>query len=354
MQSQKSFGHLFLWVLLPITALALGDRSSNRAPQRLSDTGLYSDFPSRTIDPSNLSYSPQYPLWSDGAKKQRWIYLPPGKSVDASDPDRWKFPVGTKIWKQFSWDRPVETRYIEKVSEDQWIFASYAWIEDGSDAVLAPAKGVKNAYPLGQGKSHDIPSVSSCMQCHVAKSGMLGLGQKRIQILGFSALQLSPDRDPNAPHADQLEPGMVTLPTLVEQGKLQHLPTYLIRQAPRIEASNAIGRAAMGYLHANCGTCHTPDKDWPGRLGMNLRHSVTVDVEPVLETAVGVPTSKFHIPGLSKKETDRIRSGDPAHSVVPYRMGSRIAHRQMPPVGTALVDEEALELVKLWIRQDLR
>jgi hypothetical protein len=36
-------------------------------PPGLRETGLYSDFGSRTINPRNLSYSPQYPLWSDGA-----------------------------------------------------------------------------------------------------------------------------------------------------------------------------------------------------------------------------------------------------------------------------------------------
>src|SRR5512136_3067556 len=61
-------------------------------PDDLQSTGLYSDFSHKTIDPRNLSYSPQYPLWSDGAVKRRWIYLPPGTAIDASDPDIWLFP----------------------------------------------------------------------------------------------------------------------------------------------------------------------------------------------------------------------------------------------------------------------
>ena len=41
-------------------------------------------------------------LWSDGAKKQRWIQLPPGEKIDVADLDNWQFPKGTKLWKQFT------------------------------------------------------------------------------------------------------------------------------------------------------------------------------------------------------------------------------------------------------------
>ena len=65
----------------------------------------------------NLAFSPQYPLWSDGAAKRRWISLPPGTAIDASRPDAWEFPRGTRLWKEFSLDRPVETRFIERLPD---------------------------------------------------------------------------------------------------------------------------------------------------------------------------------------------------------------------------------------------
>jgi hypothetical protein len=53
-------------------------------------------------------FSPQYPLWADGATKLRWVSLPKGGTIDAKDPDAWRFPVGTRFWKQFSFgDRRV-------------------------------------------------------------------------------------------------------------------------------------------------------------------------------------------------------------------------------------------------------
>ena len=44
------------------------------------------------IDPRNLAFSPQYPLWSDGAHKRRWISSAAGTAIDASRPDAWEFP----------------------------------------------------------------------------------------------------------------------------------------------------------------------------------------------------------------------------------------------------------------------
>ena len=68
-------------------------------PPFLRDTRLYSDFTSRTIDPRNMSYSPQCPLWSDGAAKRRWIFLPAGASIDTADPETGlgKWTAGTFI-----------------------------------------------------------------------------------------------------------------------------------------------------------------------------------------------------------------------------------------------------------------
>jgi hypothetical protein len=78
---------------------AIPQVSSPTPPEMLKDTGLYSDFRTLEVDPNHLAFSPQYPLWTDGATKRRWISLPPGKAIDGSDPDAWVFPVGTRLWR---------------------------------------------------------------------------------------------------------------------------------------------------------------------------------------------------------------------------------------------------------------
>ena len=47
-------------------------------PRLLSETGLYVGNGTTTIEPRNRPFSPQYPLWSDGAHKSRWVRLPDG------------------------------------------------------------------------------------------------------------------------------------------------------------------------------------------------------------------------------------------------------------------------------------
>src|SRR5579883_3455610 len=56
-------------------------------PTTLECTGLYADIASKALAPRARSYAPATPLWSDGAEKQRWIALPPGTTIDATDPN---------------------------------------------------------------------------------------------------------------------------------------------------------------------------------------------------------------------------------------------------------------------------
>jgi hypothetical protein len=312
-------------------------------PPRLVDTGLYSDFAARSIDPRNLHYVPQYPLWSDGAAKQRWVYLPPGTAIDARDPESWVFPVGTKFWKEFAWGRRVETRYIER-TRDGWVFASYLWAEDESDAVLAPEQGVLSTQEVAPGRRHPIPSVADCLNCH--QNG-------RAAVLGFAALQLSPDRDPLALHAEALTGDAVTLDTLVARRLVRGHPRSALDPPPRIAASTPRGRAVLGYLHANCGNCHDSVGSLAG-LGLALRHAL-VARDPSQEPAAGVigHVSRFRPRGAPAGENFWVDPGAPSRSTVLTRLASRNPMLQMPPLGTQLVDEQAVALITAWIEQDL-
>src|SRR3954462_6999467 len=124
---------------------AVSQTATAKPPATLQDTGLYSDFRTLTVDPQHLAFSPQYPLWSDGATKRRWVSLPPGTAIDGSDPDAWIFPVGTRFWKEFSFNgQRIETRYLERRADGQWLYAAYAWSPDGREAQLVPARGKRS------------------------------------------------------------------------------------------------------------------------------------------------------------------------------------------------------------------
>ena len=155
--------------LLPLALLAgaAAPGAAAQAPDQLAETGLYADFAARAIDPANLPFSPQYPLWTDGAAKRRWIRIPAGTTIDASDPDAWVFPAGTRLWKEFALGgRPVETRYMERLADGSWLYATYQWSADGSEARRAPERGVRRVAESAPGVPYDLPGVWDCRSCH--------------------------------------------------------------------------------------------------------------------------------------------------------------------------------------------
>jgi hypothetical protein len=330
-------------------ALAAEARTgSTTAPAKLSETGLYTGKGTGTkeIDPRNLPFSPQYPLWSDGAVKSRWIRLPEGKTIDVSDIDAWQFPVGTKLWKQFVFGgRKIETRMLLKASAERWVFATYVWNEDETDATLAPETGIPDVVEIVPGKRHSIPAIADCAACHQSSPST---------VLGFNALQLSDDRDPGAPHGEPLRSGMVTLRTLLDEGRLSPPRRELVDSPPRIRATNPRERSALGYLSSNCGACHNATGPL-ARLGLVLAHDSAGgagETEPGIETALEVP-GRFDVPGAPEGTSRRIAPGGPGRSAILYRMRSRRPSSQMPPLGTVVPDEEAIRLVDLWISRDL-
>lgn len=327
---------------LPVTVSS--QPSAAWPPPTLRDTGLYSDWDARIVAAENLPFSPQYPLWTDGAKKSRWLHIPDDQFIDGSDPDVWRFPVGTRVWKEFRFDRRAETRFIE-LTEDGWQFASYAWNEDETEATLVAERGIKYSVLIRDGIRHAIPSRTDCRACHEAGP---------VRLLGVTALQLSPDRDPNAPHAEPPPDGSVDLHALVARGLLRGLPTPIVETPPRIVAASSTERAALGYLHANCGGCHTGAGELQS-LAFALNYTLGRPAgtpAPAIATAVGQP-SHFVVPGLEDIR-DRVHGGDPGRSVIVARMATRNPVVQMPPLGTRIVDEVAVRLVRRWIEEDTR
>lgn len=312
-------------------------------PADLGATGLYADLASRRLAEGVLAYEPQYPLWSDGATKQRWIRLPEGASIDASDDERWRFPVGTRLWKEFALaERVVETRYLELLPDGTWLRATYLWDRDGRNAPLAPEAGALGVAEVGDGVAYDVPGRSDCALCHEHGNG----------VLGFDLLQLSPDRDPLAPHAGAPAPGSVDLPALVSRGLLHGLDPAHLNSPPVVPARGPLERAALGYLRTNCAPCHSEqgalavlDLDLEARAGAS-----GATPSACLDSLVG-RSGRFRVPG--DPDGLRLRPGHPETSVLWRRVASRDPSLRMPPLATRRVDTEAVELLAAWIRDEL-
>jgi len=314
-------------------------------PQRLSETGLYRS--DGTIDRRCRPFVPQYPLWSDGATKSRWIRLPEGSKIDVSDIDAWRFPPGTMFWKEFTWAaRKVETRMIRVEADGGWTFATYVWNEEQTDALLAPEEGVPGVFEIEPGKSHSIPALSDCATCHRSSPAV---------VLGFNALQLSDDRDPLAVHGEPSSRSAVTLRVLVDEDRLQPPRPDLVTSPPRIQEENPTARAALGYLSGNCGGCHNL-RGPLARLGFSFLHEVAGEPhgeEPALATALDV-AGRYVVPGVPADTSRIIAPGAPERSAMLHRMKSRRPSSQMPPLGTVMADQKAIELMRQWIEESGR
>lgn len=332
-----------LFLAIP-AGLALGATSPGPPPY-LSATGLFKNVPAGTFSAGIESFTPQYPLWSDGASKRRWVSLPAGSKIDASRAAAWAFPVGTRFWKEFSVaGRRVETRMIERLADGTWRFAAYVWNDDQTDATLAPADGLPS-HTLPGDRRYPIPSEADCRACHEGAAS---------PILGFSALQLSPDRDPLAPHGEPARKGDLDLRALIAGGRLINRPRELAKTSPRIVAPTPAGRAVLGYLHANCGHCHVD----PKLTGSAVPVELQLAIDP-FDAAAGQAVIDRLLNGTSRyrprgaADPRYVVPGEAASGTLLARMRSRDPRIQMPPLGSLQPDAEAIALFERWINEDL-
>jgi len=292
------------------------DARVHTLPTRLSQAGFYDDASMTTPSADLLAYAPSFELWSDGAAKRRWIRLPNGTTIDATNVDDWSFPVGTELWKEFSVQgRRVETRLLRRVSADAegWVGAAYVWNAEQTDALIT-IEGEQNVLDT----EHDVPEARACMTCHGGRASV---------VLGFSAVQL----------AHVPAPGEVALDDLVAGGLVSPAP------APIVFAGTPDEIAAVGYLHANCASCHNGARPAshdayrpPESLDLWLTAATAGDLSgsPTYRTALG----------------HSVQPGRPDDSAIVQRLRGRVfMGRQMPPIASEQRDETGLALVTRWI-----
>jgi hypothetical protein len=288
-------------------------------PAKLSETGLFDS--NGQIAPWVQTFEPTYKLWSDGAEKLRYIYVPKCAQIDTSDMDHWNFPVGTRAWKQFSvGGTRIETRLIHKNGTGlaDWIFVAYQWNDTDTDADAVP-DGVTDA----KGTTHDIPSTNDCIQCH---------GKLPERLLGFGAVQLT--------HPDN---GTIAGATIQSLGDAGMLTVPAPPDGFTVPGATQETRDAIGYLHANCGNCHNSSFATVDLRMRVLAGQTSVTDTDVYNTAVNVPTAQFSC------NCNRITPGDPTGSAIIQRMASRVAGTQMPPLGTEVADANGVDVVSAWI-----
>ena len=306
-------------------------------PQLLSAYHFFEDAGARVPATGVTPYDLNTPLYSDGALKYRYVYVPPGGHAAYRAEGVFDFPVGTVLIKTFAFARDMraptenvrflETRLLIHRAEG-WIALAYVWNDAQTEARLSP---IGAAVPIdftneeGAATHLDwaVPNRNQCTGCHAREGGnaVLPLGptarnlNRNDQLVRWSALGVL-DAALDAPHA----------PNAYDA------------------ATGSLDDRARTYLDVNCAHCHNPNG--PAHTsGLDLRYSQT---DPA---AWGVNKRPVAAGRGSENLAFDIAPGHPERSILVARMESTDPGEMMPELGRQLVDRRAVALMRDWIAQ---
>ncbi len=315
------------------------DLGADGLPKHLSCAGLYADVGAKVVAPGNVAFTPGVELWSDGAEKRRWVSLPPATTIDATSFDEWRFPIGTRFFKEFAIaGKRIETRLYTKTASG-WKHVTYRWNEAETEGERLDSA---ITVPLAGRTPYEIPKPADCDFCHAG----------RVEpVLGFDAVGLGLAGAKG-----------VTLATLAAEGKLSPPPPATALVIPDDGTTKAA--PAIGWLHANCGHCHSP-KDGAGAVGSSLKmlvHASELVADGGAASASDLAVHKTGVCKVSERFDPNsggnllyIAGGSPGASLVSQLLGSRAAPgqesivNQMPPILTHVVDENGRANVDAWV-----
>lgn len=293
-----------------------------------------------------VPYELNSPLFSDYAKKSRFVWMPEGTSATYVENQVLDFPEGAVLIKTFYYDndernaekgrRLIETRLLVK-EQQEWAAHSYIWNEEQTEAYLEVVGAIKDVNwvdATGQAQMIDyiVPNKNQCKGCHYNKGVLEPIGPK--------VRNLNKDFAYKDGTSNQLE----------KWTSLGYLKGYDVNTASpkladyRNEISGSLHERAMAYLDINCGHCHNPNGP-ANTTGLNLVATAETNMALGIwkaPVAAGVGTGGFAY---------SIVPGKPEVSILPYRMSSTDPSAMMPELGRRMVHHDGVALIEEWIRE---
>jgi uncharacterized repeat protein (TIGR03806 family) len=329
---------------------------AERPPALLSAYRFFRDAGAREPNARVTPYDLNTALYSDGALKFRYVFIPEGQQAAYNDTGVFEFPVGTVLIKTFAFAadmrRPTENvRFIETRllirRADGWIALPYVWNEAQTEARYTPiGADVPVSFTNEAGAAIELdwaaPNRNQCKGCHDRDGEIAPIGPsaRNLNIPDHTVVlvtrQDGPDRQTVINQLDEWS----------DYGLLSGAPPDAIR-APRVPRAHDAGDGALdlrarAYLDVNCAHCHNPhgpahtsglDLSWsqtdPSRWGVGKR--------PV---AAGRASAGFDF---------AIDPGHAERSILLYRIESTDPGVMMPELGRQLVDERGVALIRDWI-----
>jgi uncharacterized repeat protein (TIGR03806 family) len=292
---------------------------ADAAPRTLGEFGFFTDSAGRQPAARVTPYELNVPLWSDGADKLRYIYLPEGTELVADGEGLLQFPVGAAIIKSFAFGTGADQRLIETRvllhRADGWVALPYRWNADQTEATLALAGArLDITNPQGEAISYRIPNKNQCKECHSLNGTVIPIGPKaRNMAQGWLA-------------------GMVdSLPA-----KADSLPQW------NTHASGPAAPLARAYLDVNCAHCHQPG-------GMASNSGLDLRWEQQDAQAIGILKRPVAAGRGAGGHEFGIVPGNPDQSILAYRLASAEPGVAMPELGKSTVDAQGVAIVRRWI-----
>lgn len=310
----------------------------------LSDYRLFADATNPLSGANDgVKYDLNTPLFTDYAKKHRFVFIPEGAQAAYRSTEAFDFPVGTIIAKTFAIQSDlqddssaqdiIETRLMIRRNTG-WVALPYIWNNDKSDAVLTVTGGTQfvnwiDADGQPQSTNYVIPNTNNCTNCH-GEDGMLPLGP--------TARSLNKDFAYTGGTANQLN-HWTTLSILTgAPADTSAIPTIPLWD----DTSADLDERARGYLDVNCAHCHAPG-------GAGDTSGLLLDYFRPFGTTVGECKPPVAAGSGSGGLNYSIVPGNAAESIMVFRMASNELEVRMPEIGRSIVHPEGVELIADWI-----
>ena len=312
-------------------------------PKKLSDFSFFTDdkaqVPSQGVVPYELISS----LFSDYSYKQRWVYIPEGKSATFRKDEVFDFPTGSALIKTFYYPiderdltlgkKLMETRLLLKKA-DGWQAVSYAWNETQDEAFIKKAgKTILNEWIDFEGEvrsvRYRVPNKNQCKECHAYNDEIMPIGPKARNLNKiFNYSDESINQLTKWMKLELINPVVVELNTPVDWE----------------EASHGLDERVRSYLDINCGHCHSSTG---GANSTGLYLNLT-EVRP---THLGINKKPVATGRGSGGFKYSIAPGNSDESILLHRMISTDPGVMMPESGRSLTHHEAIGMIKDWVDQ---
>ena len=322
---------------------------SGTLPSVISQAGIFSNTPSMTPTNGLMPYTPNTPLWSDGAAKTRYVAVPhhggaitPDEQIAFAPTGSWTFPAGTVFVKTFELNtdtthpnvmRRLETRLLVRDINGHVYGVTYKWRADNSDADLLLSSLLENIVITNStGTSTQTwyyPSPADCLTCHTPVANY---------VLGLSTRQLNGGQTYPATGVTDNQLRTLNRLGLFKPAFDESAITNFEKLSALTNLTASLQERARSYLDANCAQCHQPGG--PG-ITFDARYNTPFANQNISNYVAQVSLGYDNAKIVAPKDIWR--------SMIHQRINTTADTYKMPPLARALVDTNAVAVLDAWI-----